>query len=101
MKTYSKKINGADHTFQLSDEDAVKAGLDPAKDSIEDAPVAESPLEFGTPATDGQDVEANVKADQAAAEARAEALREAEVKASAAANKSRTASNKAATDETK
>lgn len=98
MKTYNAKINGADHTFQLSDEDAVKRGLDPAKDSIEDAPVVESPLEFGIPSTDGEQVEANVAADREAAKVRAEAQAELDAKARAVANKSRTAASKAADD---
>jgi len=96
MKTYNAKINGVDHTFQLSDEDAAARGLDPAKDSVEDAPADVSPLDFGTPSTDGEQVEANVAADQAAAAARAEVQAEADAKARAAANKSRTAATKAA-----
>lgn len=94
MKTYKAKINGIDHTFQLSDEDAEKRGLDPAKDSVEDAPVDTSPLDFNDPSTDGLQVEDNVAADVAAQAAREEAAKEAEVKARAAANKSRTAATK-------
>lgn len=86
MKNYATKINGIDHMFQLSDEDAVKRGLDPAKDATTDAPAESTPLDFAKPSTDGQDVEANVAADLAA--------QEAEVKARAAANKSRAAASK-------
>lgn len=96
MKNYETTINGVSHTFQLSDEDAVKRGLDPAKDAKGDTPLETSPLEFGTPSTDGEQVEANVAADQAAAKVREEAAREAEAKATAAATKARTAANKAA-----
>jgi hypothetical protein len=63
LKAYKATINGVDHTFQLSDEDATKRGLDPAKDSVESVELATSPLDFGTPTTDGEQVEENVAAD--------------------------------------
>lgn len=102
LKNYKATIGGIEHTFLLNDADAKLRGLDPAKDAISDAELSTTPLEFGTPSTDGEQVEANVAADQAANAARQEALQEAEAKARAAANKSRTATNKAVTtDETK
>jgi hypothetical protein len=61
VKTYKQTVNGLEHTFQLSDEDAKARGLTSA-DQVEDAPVAESPLAFGEPTTDGQDTEASRKA---------------------------------------
>jgi hypothetical protein len=70
LKEYKATINGTEHTFQLTDEDATRRGLDPAKDAVQaDVPLAESPLEFATPSTDGEQVEANVAADLKAKEA--------------------------------
>lgn len=58
MKQYEKVINGIRHTFQLSDEDAKAQGLTD-KDVVEGkVELAESPLQFDTPTTDGQDTEA-------------------------------------------
>lgn len=94
LKNYKATINGIDHTFLLNDVDAKARGLDPAKDAVSDADLSTSPLVFGKPSTDGEQVEANVAADLAADAARQEALQEAEAKARAAANKSRTAPTK-------
>lgn len=94
LKSYEATINGVAHTFQLSDEDAVRRGLDPAKDAVQDEELVASPLEFGTPTTDGAQVEANVAADQAAADARAKAAADADAKARTASNKARTAADK-------
>ena len=94
--------NGAGSTTEVVARTLLKnAGLDPAKDAIQEAELSVTPLDFGKPSTDGQQVEANVAADQAANAAREEAAREAEAKAKAAANKSRTASNKAAETDAK
>lgn len=70
MKLYKQTVNGIEHTFQLSDEDAKARGLTSA-DQVEDAVEDATPLEFGTPTTDGQDVEQNVKADLEAKQATA------------------------------
>lgn len=81
MKTYEKNINGIKHTFQLSDEDAKAQGLT-AADAVENkVETAKSPLDFGTPSTDGQETEAKAKAD--------------------AANKAKAAENKSATPDAK
>lgn len=94
LKNYKATINGIDHTFLLDDTDARARGLDPAKDAISDEDLVSTPLDFGTPTTDGDQVEANVAADQAAAEARAKAAAEADAKARTASNKARTAADK-------
>jgi len=94
LKNYKATINGIDHTFLLDDTDARARGLDPAKDAVSDEDLVTSPLDFGTPSTDGEQVEANVAADQAAAAAREEAAAEADAKARTASNKARTASDK-------
>jgi len=94
LKNYKATINGIDHTFLLNDEDARARGLDPAKDSVADADLSTSPLDFGTPSTDGEQVESNVAADLAAAAAREEAAKEADAKARTASNKARTAADK-------
>lgn len=63
-KIYKQTVNGIEHTFQLSDEDAKARGLgsgDVVEASVEDAT---TPLDFGTPTTDGQQTEA-VQAKQA------------------------------------
>lgn len=94
LKNYKATINGIDHTFLLNDVDAAARGLDPAKDAVSDEDLVASPLDFGTPTTDGQDVEVNAAANTAADAARQEALAEADAKARAVANKSRTAADK-------
>lgn len=87
LKNYKATINGIDHTFLLDDDDAKARGLDPAKDAISDAELVTTPLDFGTPTTDGEQVESNVAADQAVKDAAAKAV-------TAAANKARTAADK-------
>lgn len=91
LKNYKATINGIDHTFLLNDEDARARGLDPSADSIATADLSTSPLDFGTPTTDGEQVETNVAADLAAKEAAATAAAKA---STAAANKARTAADK-------
>lgn len=94
LKNYKATINGIEHTFLLNDTDAAARGLDPAKDAVADEDLVASPLDFGTPTTDGEQVYPNVAADQAAAKARTEAAAEADAKARTAANKARTADSK-------
>lgn len=94
LKNYKATIAGIDHTFLLNDEDARARGLDPAKDAIADEDLAVTPLDFGAPTTDGEQVESNVAADVAAKEARAKAALDADAKARTAANKARTADDK-------
>lgn len=94
LKNYKATINGIDHTFLLDDADAKARGLDPAKDAVADADLSTSPLEFGKPTTDGEQVESNVAGDLAAKATRAELERELEAKAKTVANKARTAADK-------
>ena len=94
LKNYKATINGIDHTFLLNDEDARARGLDPSADSIRDEDLVTSPLDFGTPTTDGEQVESNVAADLAAQEAAAKVAADADAKARTAANKARTAADK-------
>lgn len=63
-KVYKQNINGIDHTFQLSDEDAEKRGLTSADVVEADVPEATTPLAFDAPTTDGEQTEA-VRAKQA------------------------------------
>lgn len=56
-KIYRQNINGIDHTFQLSDEDAKNRGLT-SKDVVEpNVETATTPLDFDEPTTDGQQTE--------------------------------------------
>lgn len=58
MKIYKQTVNGIDHEFQLSDEDAKARGLT-AKDVVEqDVREVSSPLYFDAATTDGQQTEA-------------------------------------------
>ena len=57
-KIYKQTVNGIDHTFQLSDEDAEKRGLT-SKDVVEsNVETSATPLDFDEPTTDGQQTEA-------------------------------------------
>jgi hypothetical protein len=95
LKKYKATINGIDHEFLLNDADATTRGLDPAKDAVQEEDLAVTPLDFGTPTTDGEQVEANVAADLEAAATKAELERELEAKSRTTANKSRTTATKA------
>lgn len=57
-KIYKQTVNGIEHTFQLSDEDAAKRGLTDADVVETKVETAETPLDFDAPTTDGQDTEA-------------------------------------------